>query len=143
MKDIDVLLIRVYVVYTLLEPLWMGICSEVTHFFGASSLIYLFQFSLGNGRGIVSYLSLIMMGVLFVGIVVSFLFGEKKKKRGPFLLLVGVDLIISMGIMVYKVVIHNYLDIYLALIGWGVRFLFFLYLLRFQHLREAQGEHGG
>ncbi len=138
MKRIDVLLIRSYVIYTVLEPIWMGICPEVTHFFGASSLIYLFQFSLGNGRGIASYLSLMMMGTLFVGIAVSFLFEEKKKIIGPFLLFVGIDLVISIGIIVYKIVIHNYLDICLALIGWGVRSLFFLYLLHFQCLRGTR-----
>lgn len=132
MKRYDVLIIRAFVVYTILEPLWMGVCSAFIHFFGASSLIYLFQLSLGNGKGAVSYLSLITMSVLLIGMVVSFIIVEYKKRIEPFLFVVVVDLIISLGIIVYKLMIHNYLDILLASIGWIVRLLIFLYLF---HLR--------
>lgn len=140
MKRSVLLLVRLYVAFSILQPLLLSVFLKPIHFFGAASLTYLFQFSLGNGKGTLSYLSLILMGVLFAGMVISYIFVEREKQIMPFPLVVGADVVISLGIIIYKITIHNYLDMLLLVIGCGIRLLFFLYLVHNQHLSRKSNQ---
>ena len=57
MKRSVLLLVRLYVAFSILQPLLLSVFLKPIHFFGAASLTYLFQFSLGNGKG--TFLSVI------------------------------------------------------------------------------------
>ncbi len=128
MKNLKKHLIRLYVIITAVQPLLWIACPEAVHFFGASSLTYLFQYSLGNERRPVTFLALAIIPVLFAALAVSLFLFEKRKQLMPFLIVTGMDLIISLLILAYKIAIDNYIDIVLACIGLGVRLLFFPYL---------------
>lgn len=132
--------IRIFLLFTILDVLLWFPFPDIVHFAGMSSLFHLLLYALGNDRSVSTILALILIPILIACTILFYIMAKKQHKLVPFLVLVGIDLLISFILFFYKIAIGNFLDLFICLSGYILRFVFFLWMIR--HINKIQEDQG-
>ena len=100
--------------------LWLPI-PEISHFIGASSLVYAFLFGVADNN--FSFIALLWILFFVINLVVWYVYGKKKNKYIYFFAIVGLELIVSLVFICIKVSIANYTDIIITIVGFVIRLI--------------------
>lgn len=110
-----------YLILTVLGIiLWLPI-PEISHFIGASSLVYAFLFGVADHN--FSFIALLWILFFIVNLAVWYVYGKKKNKYIYFFATVGLELLVSLGFICIKVITANYTDIIIAMAGFVIRLI--------------------
>lgn len=110
-----------YLILTVLGIiLWLPI-PDISHFIGASSLVYAFLF--GAADNSFSVIALLWILFFVINLVVWYVYGKKKNKYIYFFTVVGLELLVSLIFICVKVIIANYTDIIITVVGFVIRLI--------------------
>ena len=116
----------IYLILTVIGIiLWLPI-PEIIHFTGASSLVYAFLF--GVAYNSFALIALLWILFLVINLIVWYIYGIKNNKFFPFFIIVGIDLMASIGCICFKVFIANYTDLLVVTVGCAIRLVYCLCL---------------
>ena len=99
--------------------------NDLSHFFGASSILYALLFAISSEDRIIGMLVLSWIPVFIVGLCISLIYAYKYNNHTPFLVIVAFELIVSAFFITIKIIDQNYVSLGAMRGGGGVRTLLF------------------
>lgn len=118
--------------------LWLPFYS-LSYFCGGCSLIdvFLFALSMGEiGKKGISLLALTWIPIFAVGITVGCYQSLKRKRYTQFSIFSGIDIAISLILLIFKMAIGNNIDLSIALVGLLVRILYYVWMMHSIHSKN-------
>lgn len=103
--------------------------SDLSHFFGASSILYAFLFSIGSEDRIIGMLVFSWIPIFVVCLCVSFIFAYKHNNHTPFFVIVALELTCSAFFIMVKIIDQNYVSLGSMIWGECIRTLIFCGML--------------
>ena len=124
-------LIRVYIVWVILGiVLWVPF-QDLSHFIGASSIIYSVLFAIGIESSFVGHLLLLYIPIFIGCLVFSYILARFKNKFLPFVFLAGIEIIVSLLFILCKIfILKNTFEITMLWGGFFVRSIVYITVLR-------------
>ena len=131
-------IINLYVILTLLALLLWIPFPAIIHFMGASSLLYAFLFAVGVGKCWASYVAIAWIPVFCVGLVFSCCVARKYLKHIPFCIIAGLELIVTLFFILFKVVGGNNNQLVIMLLGFIVRIVCYVWMVCCVHSTQSR-----
>lgn len=99
---------------------------DLGHIIGASSLIQAFLLAGGDVPRWVGYLCLIWIGIFLAALVISYIVACRKNKYKPMLYVMGMELLVAGGIIVYIIGRRESYLLFITLTGYMIRLAYFI-----------------
>lgn len=117
-------LVDFYMIMILLGiVLWIPF-PEIGSVIGATSVIHAFLIAVGDAHEWMRYLALIWILVFAVFVTVAYFLVCTKRRYTPFIVIVGMELLIAGAFVVYKICCGNDYKWIMILVGYIIRFLY-------------------
>ena len=119
--------------------LWI-LFDKLSHFCGASSMIYAFLFAINSEKRIIVLLILCWIPVFLVCLVMTCLYAHKRHNHIPFFVIVTIEFLVSAIFIMVKIISKNYVSLDYMIGGELLRILLFYGIFWYYQKSHKKGE---
>ncbi len=134
-----ILPINLYIIFTVLNMVIWWFIPELEGFLGGSSPVYVFVLCVGLERFWISILGIAWILAFFISIIVFYILARKYNKYILFIVLVGIDLLISLPILLVYIIsiINGYSANIFLRVGWYVlSIIYYIWMVNWVYKKE-------